>query len=103
MKYEATRKYRKTQKGVLTNIYGHIKTRNKTKFGEDLNFTLKEFQEKYIKDCDFLKAYNLCVESGYQYYKKPSVDRTDPDKSYSFDNMKFMTWEENRRKGDKER
>ena len=103
MKYEATKKYRKTKKGVLTNLYGHIKTRNKTKFGEELNFTLKEFQEKYIENYDFLRAYNVWVKSGYEYYKKPSVDRIDPDKSYFFDNMEFMTWEENRRKGEAER
>ena len=103
MKYEATKKYRKTKKGVLTNLYGHIKTRNKTKFGEELNFTLKEFQKKYIENYDFLRAYNVWVKSGYEYYKKPSVDRIDPDKSYFFDNMEFMTWEENRRKGEAER
>ena len=103
MKYEATKKYRKTKKGVLTNIYGKIKTRNKKKFGEELNFTLKQFQEKYIDDKKFISAYNAWVKSNYEYYKKPSVDRINPDKPYIFENMQFMTWEENREKGEKER
>lgn len=59
MKYEAIKKYRKTKKGVLTNIYGKIKVRNKKRFGEELNFTLKQFQEKYINDKKFISAYNV--------------------------------------------
>lgn len=43
MKYEAIKKYRKTKKGVLINIYDHIKRRNKDKFGLELNFTSKDF------------------------------------------------------------
>jgi len=75
MKYEAIKKYRKTKKGVLINIYDHIKRRNKDKFGLELNFTSKDFKDKYIDDENFLNAYNSWVESGYEYYKKPSADR----------------------------
>ena len=103
MKYEAIKKYRKTKKGVLINVYDHIKRRNKDKFGLELDFTSKDFKDKYIDDENFLKAYNSWVKSGYEYYKKPSVDRINPDKPYTFGNMQFMTWEENRRKGEKER
>lgn len=103
MKYDAIKKYRKTQKGVLTNIYDHIKRRNKERFGLELNFTCKQFQEKYINDYNFLDAYNSWVDSGYEYYKKPSVDRKNPNMPYIFENMQFMTWEENRKKGEKER
>lgn len=31
------------------------------------------------------------------------MDRINPDKPYIFENMQFMTWEENRKKGQKER
>lgn len=100
---EVLKKYRRSKKGVLTNIYDHLKRRNKAKFGMELTFTSKEFQEKYIDDDDFLNIYNGWVDSGYQYYKKPSVDRKNPDEPYIFENMQFMTWEENRKKGEKER
>lgn len=100
---EVLKKYRRSKKGVLTNIYDHLKRRNKAKFGMELTFTSKEFQEKYIDDNDFLNIYNGWVDSGYQYYKKPSVDRKNPDEPYIFENMQFMTWEENRKKGEKER
>ncbi len=44
-----TRKYRITKKGVLTNIYNHCKNRR------EIEFSLKEFQGKYIDDIYMLK------------------------------------------------
>lgn len=100
---EATDRYRESVKGVLTNIYDHLRRRNRDKFGEELPFSLVEFQKRYEKDKKFVKLYTCWKESEYQYYKKPSIDRKNPDKPYSFENMEIMTWEENRRKGEKER
>ena len=43
--------------------------------------------------------YNEWVTSGYDKYAKPSLDRIDDYKGYSFDNIQLMTWGENDTKG----
>ncbi|GAG14807.1 unnamed protein product [marine sediment metagenome] len=62
------------------------------------NFTKNEFvlwmhqNNVYPKWLDY-------IESDYDINKKPSVDRIDDYKGYSFDNMQLITWKENRLKG----
>ena len=95
-KYEATKKYRKTPKGVLTNIYHHCKSRRK------IYFTLKEFHEKYINDSIFLNLFSNWVKSDYNKMMKPVLDRIDCFKDYSFDNVQWLTWKQNREKENEE-
>lgn len=87
-----TRNYRKTKKGVLTNIYNHCKSRR------TVNFTLKEFQNKYIDDKKFVELYNTWVKHNYERLYKPTVDRINCLKDYSFANIHWLSWEENRYK-----
>lgn len=93
-----TQKYRKTPKGVLTNIYSKQKERSRLKEMEPPSYSLKEFHDKYLKDKTFIRLYNEWVKSGYKKNKKPSFDRIDCFKPYSFDNIHVITWEENRYK-----
>lgn len=47
----------------------------------------------------FDRLYNEWVRSGFIKSLVPSIDRTDDNLPYTFDNIKLMTWEENYRKG----
>lgn len=85
-----TRRYRKTKKGVLTNIYNHCKNRR------NVNFTLKEFQNKYINDSKFAELYNNWVKHNYDILYKPTIDRIDCLKDYFFENVHWLSWNENR-------
>jgi len=96
---ENTRRFRKTPKGVLTNIYQHQKERSK-KYGYELGYTLKELHTIFLEDKKFLRIYRKWKKGGYKYYDKPSIDRKDADKGYIFENIQIMTWKQNRRKGD---
>lgn len=87
---ENTRKYRKTPRGVLTNIYNHMKNRHIT------IMSLSGFQEVYLNDKKFLRLFSEWKKSGYNKQLKPSVDRIDSRGVYSFDNISMMTWAENR-------
>lgn len=91
-KLEATNKYRKTKKGVLTNIYSHCKSRR------NVYFTLNEFHEKYLNDKKFIRLYDEWVSHNYNIQYKPTIDRIDCLKDYSFDNIHLLTWSENRYK-----
>ena len=81
-----TQKYRKTKKGVLTNMYQHMKNRHK------ISFSLKEFQDRFISDKKFIRIYNEWVKSGYDKQFKPSLDRIDNKKEYTQENTQMMSW-----------
>lgn len=85
-----TQKYRKTKKGVLTNMYNHMKNRHK------VDFTLKQFHSMFLEDRKFINLFNNWVKSNYNIQLKPSLDRTNPRKHYHRDNISMMTWAENR-------
>ena len=44
-------KFRESPKGVLTNMYDHMRRRHK------IDFTLKEFQERFLEDKKFLRLH----------------------------------------------
>ena len=89
---ENTRRYRRTPKGVLTNMYQHMKARQR------VDFSLGEFHEKFLNDKKYIRLFNAWEKSGYSKQLKPSVDRSDCRKPYTFTNIKMMTWAENRYK-----
>lgn len=90
-----TQRYRKTQKGVLTNMYNHMKSRY------SVDFTLGEFHARYLTDKLFIRLFNKWVQSNHNIQLKPSLDRTNCKLGYTFNNTKMMTWAENRLKQSK--
>lgn len=99
--YENTKKYQKTPKGVLNTIYRNQLTKQKRK-GIKVNYTYEEFKNKYLKNETYLKLYDNWVKNNYASDYKPSFDRIDNTKDYSFENLQIITWKENNEKGRKE-
>lgn len=98
----ATQRYRKTPKGVLTNMY-HKQVERSKKRGKPLSgYSLDEFHQIFLHNPVFLGLYEQWINNGCQYYDKPSIDRKNPDGWYTKDNIQVMSWRENRVKGDKE-
>ena len=102
-KLKNTAKYRKTPKGVLTNIYHKMKERSKNKGLPSVTFTLSEFQGRYLEDNRFLELHRNWECSGYLKQEKPSADRINPLLGYSLENIRFVAWATNRRKADWEK
>lgn len=88
--------YDYSYKGVIRVLYKTMKRHQKLRpHNEDvLPFTKSEF-EIWLEGNDFNSKYNSWVEGGYQKNDKPSVDRLDDYKGYSFDNMRLVTWKDN--------
>ena len=88
-------KYAKTKKGLSTVIYSgqvkHSLERNHPK----PSYTKEEFREWLFKNSNFDELYDNWVISDYNKWMKPSVDRIDDSKGYSFDNIRLVTWREN--------
>ncbi len=92
---ENTRRFRKTPKGVLTNMYSKMKSRN------FVEFTLREFHSMFLNDKKFIRIFREWEKSNYNKQFKPSIDRIDNKKSYLMSNIQMMTWAENRYKQSK--
>jgi len=88
-----TSTYRKTLRGMLVNIYHHMKYRQKS-----LLFNTEQFYEWSLSQSNLGRLYDKWVTSGFKAKFKPTVDRINCVKPYELSNMHFMTWEENRYK-----
>ena len=94
---ENTRRFRRTPKGVLTNMYDHLKRRH------PVSFTLKDFHDRYIDDKNFQRRYKEWVKNAFNKQFKPSLDRINNKLEYSVENTQMLNWAENRFKQTMER
>ena len=93
---ENTRRYRKTKKGVVTNMYHKMKVRAPVEF--DLPFL-----HLFSKCIEFDRLYNEWIKSGCQKEFKPTIDRINYKKPYLKSNIHWLSWSENRYKQTMER
>lgn len=94
---ENTQRFRETPKGVLTNMYHKMKSRN------TVDFSLQEFHDRFLNDKKFIRLFNEWIASGKDKIKKPSLDRISNKKHYTVRNTQMITWGENRHKQTMER
>lgn len=91
-----TKDYDVTEKGVIRVIYKTQKSNQlKRKMGK-LTYTKKKLSEWLYKN-NFKQAYQSWKDSGFDRNLKPSVDRIDSLKPYSFNNIQLVTWIENQK------
>ncbi len=102
-KLENTQNYRKSKKGVITNIYAHQLSRSRERWLDYPEYSLRELQDVYLNDIKFNRIYNEWIKSGYTKEMKPSIDRINNKKWYSLDNIQILTWKDNRYKQSMER
>ncbi len=76
--------------------------RAKTHTHKKVEYTKIELYEWIILQPSFNNLYINWVESGYNTPDKPSVDRIDNSKGYSFNNIQLMTFRDNKLKSDKD-
>ena len=100
-----TKKYEKTKKGFLMRLYRNMKSRitgiQKTKHhlyqGKEL-LGKEDFYEWSLSDKTFHDLFSEWEISNYERRLTPSVDRVDPGKGYSVDNMEWVPFHENCRR-----
>ena len=104
----ATKRYEKTKPGFLMRLYRNMTSRvngiQKRKAhlysGKDL-LSRAEFYEWAESSGDFHSLFSAWEISGYERKSTPSVDRVDPSKGYTVENMEWVTFSENCRRGGK--
>ena len=96
--YEEYEKSRKTPQGVTCSMYGDQRKSSRIRNMEYPNYTLDELREWVFSQEQWDELYNNWLQCGCDKYMKPSCDRLDDYKGYSFDNIRLVTWKENNEK-----
>ena len=98
--------WRRTKRGKLSNIYDNIMKRVRgysnrpwLYAGLEVEFSRLEFIEYYMNDEEYNDAYRTWVDTGYEIRYAPSPDRLDNTLGYSFDNIEFVPFYINCRRG----
>lgn len=88
--------YRRSKKGLITQIYSDQKKNSKKRNHAYPNYTMHELRQWIFNQKIFIKLYNNWVNSGYIIDLVPSCDRLDDYKPYTLDNLRLVTFKENR-------
>lgn len=88
-------KYFRSKEGVTNVLYCGHRRSSKERGHPVPPYNLSELREWCYSQRKFHRLYDRWVTSGYLTEKKPSIDRIDSIKSYTFDNMQLLTYYEN--------
>lgn len=64
------------------------------------NYSFEEFRSWILAQPNFKSLYKAWVNSKFDKYLKPSVDRIKEWETYTLDNIQVITWAENKAKGE---
>lgn len=67
------------------------------------DYSLNWLHDRFLNDTKFKRLYVEWVKSGYDKWKKPSIDRINRLKPYTKDNIQLLSWADNRAKENNER
>tara|TARA_R110001606_G_scaffold54280_1_gene133292 strand:- start:256 stop:615 length:360 start_codon:yes stop_codon:yes gene_type:complete len=101
---EANSKYWKTEKGKLMMTYNNMSRRVKgyvkPKLYKGLEICSRDEFYLWTKSSDSISTtVNEWIKSGFERRLSPSIDRVDSSCGYTVDNMQWITFSENSRRG----
>jgi hypothetical protein len=92
------REYYRTLNGLVHRIYEHQKISSKKRGHRPPAYNFKALYDWFTNQPNYKELYNNWKNSNYDKDLRPSVDRLDDNKGYSLDNIRLITWYENRKK-----
>lgn len=93
----------RTIEGVIKTIYDSQVSNSKGRGHEAPNYSKQDLLNYCLSSSRFIELYNAWVESEYLKDLKPSIDRLEDNKGYSFGNIRVTTWLCNKLKGEHQR
>ncbi len=93
----------RTPSGIITGTYSSQKQNSIKRGHAQPTYTRDELYRWVISHKDFKSLYDAWTESAYLTKLKPSIDRKDDYKGYSFDNIRLVTHEDNLNKSYEDR
>lgn len=91
------RKWSKSEIGLIRGIYKHQKRSSRDRGHLPPTYTLEELIDWMLSQPNFEELYRGWIKSKYNKWKAPSVDRLNDDLGYSFDNIRLVSFEENKK------
>jgi len=88
-------RYSRTEKGLISSIYNGQRRSSLYRGHQKPEYSKEELTAWILQQPNFKTLFNNWVSSDYTKDLKPSLDRVDDYKPYSFDNLKLVTWREN--------
>jgi hypothetical protein len=99
MSLNTKRQFKHTPKGIFSSIYsGEVATSKRLGLPPP-TYSRKDLYNKFVLNPIFVVLFHAWSQSGYKKELKPSIDRRDYTKGYTWDNIQLMTWKENNEKG----
>lgn len=97
---QKTKKYHKTQNGWASQSWNALNCATKKRKHAPPNFTFNEFKTWVFitNGKKFKKLYDKWKKSNYETYSRPSINRLDDYRPYTFKNMELVTWKINLKK-----
>ena len=95
--------YSKTKSGHITRMLIDQKTRSKNRGHDKPTYTNSEFREWILNESKYHTLYAEWEKNDYNKWLAPSVDRLDNTKTYSFDNIRIVSWKDNHISGNNSR
>ena len=90
-------KYKRSYTGLITQMYKSLKSSTVSRGHKEVGFSKEEFTEWLGKNgYDLIHRY--WEESGFDRFKRPSVDRLDDQRHYYLENIRLTTWFANDKK-----
>ena len=89
-------------RGKALSLFSSQVSRTKINSLPNVSYSKTDFLNWLLSNDKYITFYSEWVKSGYDKMKAPSVDRLDDYSGYSFENIRIVTWEENKLKYHKE-
>lgn len=91
------KRYHKTFRGRVNQILGSQRHGSKLRGHIPPNYSVQELEDWMVSK-GYVALYDQWMLSDFSKEMMPSTDRLDDSKGYSFNNMRLVTWQENRDK-----
>ena len=86
---------RRTKRGSIVGIINKQRKSSKTRGHPEPAYTNQELIDWCMNQDVFHVLHAAWIESDYDIWLKPSIDRLEDNLGYTFDNIKIVTWKEN--------
>ena len=86
---------KRTKEGLVSEIYSEQKSSSKDRSHTMPNYSKETLIKWVFSQSNFEQLYYDWVNSEYNKWKRPSIDRLKDNLPYSLDNIRLVTWEVN--------
>lgn len=100
---DCVKAYYRSKRGLALQMHTHQRQSSVKRGHPEPSYTKEKLYDWLMSQPKFHELYDNWVKSGFNSKLRPSIDRLDDYKGYSFDNIQLMTFKENNQKSHADR